>query len=129
MICLDANIVIESFKSSQVHLTDMLDEKRNELACSEIVRLEVLGYHKLKPAEVKILEQFFKNIILIPIDKTIISKAISLRRQKPISIGDAIIAATALINNQVLWTNNNKDFHWINDLKWHNPLTNSRADC
>jgi predicted nucleic acid-binding protein len=35
---------------------------------------------------------------------------------------DAIIAATAVVNNLVLWTHNMKDFENIPDLQVYDPL-------
>jgi len=122
MICLDANIVIRSFTLQQAYLVDLLDQKKHELSCSEIVRLEVMGYHKLQAAEANIMQNFFDNIMVIPIDKVIINQAITIRRERSIGIGDAIIAATTICRDYQLWTNNVKDFAWIKDLSWHNPI-------
>ena len=38
------------------------------------------------------------------------------------SIGDSIIAATALINDRTLFTRNTKDFKHIDGLKVKNPI-------
>ena len=40
------------------------------------------------------------------------------------SLGDAIIASTALVNDLDLWTANTDDFKNIEGLKLHNPLKN-----
>ena len=39
------------------------------------------------------------------------------------SLGDAIIAATALIHGLTLATRNVRDFHWIDELTILDPIT------
>jgi toxin FitB len=48
--------------------------------------------------------------------------AIELRRQRKMSLGDALIAATALEHRLILATCNVKDFEWITGLKIVNPI-------
>lgn len=43
--------------------------------------------------------------------------AIQLRQQRKISLGDAVIAAIALVKHLTLQTNDTKDFKWISSLK------------
>jgi hypothetical protein len=45
-----------------------------------------------------------------------------LRQQHKMSLGDSLIAATALIHDLILATRNIDDFNWINDLKLVNPI-------
>jgi predicted nucleic acid-binding protein len=47
---------------------------------------------------------------------------IEIRQQKKIKLGDAIIAATALLNNFTLVTRNQKDFEKINGINILNPF-------
>jgi predicted nucleic acid-binding protein len=47
---------------------------------------------------------------------------IRLRQQKKMSLGDAIVAATALERGSELWTANDADFAHIEGLRLHNPL-------
>ncbi len=49
-------------------------------------------------------------------------EAIRLRRQRRMSLGDALIAATALEHRQPLATANVADFQWIDNLTLVNPL-------
>jgi len=39
------------------------------------------------------------------------------------SLGDSLIAATALLNDLTLVTANISDFRWIDNIKLKNPLT------
>ncbi|MGX1023103.1 type II toxin-antitoxin system VapC family toxin [Flavobacterium sp. CS20] len=117
-LLLDSNIIIGvangKFDISQIENTTLL--------VSEITRLEVFGYHKLRSQEEKLLEQFFKNIQCLPVSKTIINLAIEFRKQKSMSIGDAIIATIAINHKLPLSTANTKDFQHIEKLDLVNPL-------
>src|SRR5690606_26361903 len=84
---------------------------------SEISRLEILGYHRIKPEEEERIMVFLQNIHHISISKEVIDRAIPIRKNKSMSVGDAIIAATALLNNLPLITANIQDFQHIEDLK------------
>jgi toxin FitB len=71
----------------------------------------------LKQVEKSFLDNFFKAIPVIPLDYSIAEKAIELRQRKPIALADAIIAATALVYNLTLFTENVKDYTGIKGLK------------
>jgi predicted nucleic acid-binding protein len=47
---------------------------------------------------------------ILPIDELVIEKTISVRQNKKIALGDAIIAATALVHDLVLISRNTSDF-------------------
>jgi hypothetical protein len=59
---------------------------------------------------------------MLPVSVDVIKKASVLRQQKKMSLGDAIIAATALLQGLTLVTHNVKDFEWINDLSVLDPF-------
>ena len=90
---------------------------------SEISKLEVLGYHKINLIDKNYFESQFALLKIIPIDKSVIDTAIDLRQKKKISIGDSIIASTALLYDYELYTRNTSDFNWIKNLKVINPFT------
>jgi len=45
-----------------------------------------------------------------------------MRQQRKMSVGDSIIAATAILHKLTLVTANTDDFQWIPDIQLLNPL-------
>ena len=119
-IILDSNIVIYSGLTSHYELKEWLKSK--DIVVSLITKLEVLGYHDLNEKDQIYFEIFFKKCELIAIDSLIIETAISLRQFKSMSLGDAIIAATAKEHRLAIVTANTKDFKHIENLELINPL-------
>ena len=116
-VLLDSNIIISIVKGRfPVSLLDKF-----LLTVSEITRLEIFGYHKLELQEEKLLTQFFRNIDCLPVSRNIINQAISFRKKKSMSIGDAIIAATAQVHELPLTTANIKDFKHIKTIELIDP--------
>lgn len=116
-LLLDSNIIIGLVKGRLPF--SKLEEP--ELIVSEITRLEIFGYHKLQHLEEELLHQFFGNIVCLPISEIIINQAIYYRKQKKMSIGDAIIAATAKVNSLPLATANTKDFKHLKSIELIDP--------
>ncbi|MGI9028283.1 MAG: type II toxin-antitoxin system VapC family toxin [Candidatus Saccharimonadales bacterium] len=127
MILLDANIIIHAFKPQYAYILHLLDIEGRDLGCSDIVRLEVMGFRNLLTTEKTKLDEFFADLTVLPIDSKIIDLAIKIRQQKPIACPDSIIAATSMQYKSRLWTNNVKDFGWIKGLDWHDPITAGSA--
>ena len=114
---LDSNIIIIASKLVDVKLISYLRKNEKDLHTSIISQIEVLGYHQLKQVEKTFLENFFNAISILPLDDIVAAKAIEFRQHKPLSLPDATIAATALIYNQTLFTENVKDYAGIKGLK------------
>ena len=94
-------------------------------ACyASVTIIEALGFHQITSAEQRKLTQIFEAYQIIDLSESIIQKAVALRQDKKMSLGDAIIAATALEHGMTLWTANTKDFAHIEELKTFNPLAN-----
>jgi len=89
---------------------------------SVVVKIEVLGYNDA-PAKMQLLEEFLSSATIYPLDDAITQKTIELRRIKKIKLGDAIIAATALVYGLVLITRNINDFKNINGITYIDPYT------
>ena len=121
-LLLDSNIVIYSLQPENEPLKKWLDGSL--IFISAITQLEVLGYHRITQEEINFARRYFSNCKIIPITYKIIEIAISLRQEKSMSIGDAIIAATARRHDLPLMSANTKDFKHINQLELINPLEN-----
>jgi len=90
---------------------------------SEITRLEVLGFHRITPAQEEYFKSIFSVITVIPILTEVIEEAILQRKNHNLSVGDSIISATSKIFKLSLYTNNVEDFSDVKDLKLTNPLS------
>lgn len=114
-VLLDSNIVIYTGITAHDELRHWL--KLKNTVVSSISKLEVLGYHSLNTKDRIYFEAFFKQCKLMPINSEIIDFAVKLRQAKSMSLGDAIIAATASLYKFTLVTANTKDFKHIEKLK------------
>lgn len=120
MILADSNIVIYVTSGQYPQLTRWFLD--NAPSISAITLLEVLGYHKLKAAERQELEKFFSRLNILYPSEEVFQQAVELRQQHAISLGDALIAATALRHDLSLATHNARDFGWIKTLTIIDPL-------
>lgn len=119
-ILLDSNIIIYTTNPEYSFILEEL--KSFSLSASKISVIEVLGFHKLDPVEKIEYELFFNSIDLYDVNDRVIQKATKFRQTKKMSLGDAIILATAVIYKIPLMTRNSKDFDWIDDLTLINPF-------
>ena len=117
----DSNIIIYSAKSLGNTLLELI--YRDTPSVSVISYVEALGYHQLVDAERQSLEYLFENAIILPLSLVVADQAVSLRQQRRMGLGDAIIAATALVHDLSLVTHNTEDFRWINGLGLLDPLS------
>jgi len=123
---LDSNIIIYSYQGEYQTIDDLI--AANPIKLSEISYLETIGYQKITPTEERYLLALFSSATVLPIDSFIIRQAAALRQQRKMSLGDAIIAATALIHDLTLLTRNTDDFKWIPDLTLINPIDGDLDD-
>ena len=65
--------------------------------------------------------QFLDYSDIIALTEDVVEKTILIKKLIKIKTPDAIIAATALVNDHTLITNNTADFKRIEDLKIFNP--------
>lgn len=94
-----------------------------EFIISVVVEIEVLTYHDL-PNKMPLIEEFISLATILPLNNEVTKKAIEIRRKyRKLALADAIIAATTLVNQLVLITNNEKDFLNIKGLKVLNPFS------
>ncbi|QMW05738.1 type II toxin-antitoxin system VapC family toxin [Spirosoma foliorum] len=113
---LDSNIIIYSVQPEYLSLARYLQANQEIVQVSLISTLEVLGFSRLDPIDKRKFEAYLGSAKLLPITDEIINKAIRLRQQRKRSLGDSIIAATGLIYNQPILTNNVADFADVDGL-------------
>jgi toxin FitB len=117
---LDSNIIIYATDPQNEWLRIWLETE--PLAISQISQIEVLGYHQITPEEITDLQEFLYSSNVVPVSGEAVNKAIALRQQRKMSLGDSILAATALENDWELVSRNVEDFKWIAGLKLVNPF-------
>ncbi len=108
MRILDSNIVIYATQTAFAYLLPLLHDSDSYV--SEITKLEVLGFHGFDTTTKQDMTDLFDTLQIIPIDSFIIDKAIELRQMRKMSIGDAIVAATSLVNELELMSRDVKGF-------------------
>ena len=87
--------------------------------------MEVLGWHLITPEDLADLTTFMDAGTLLSITDTVADRAVILRQQRKMSLGDALIAATALEHGCELVTRNTQDFRHIPGLPLANPFDRS----
>lgn len=121
---IDTNILIYYLSGDipESQLSKLNQILENSFRISTITKIEILGWHKIPKAEKSRIENFIGNAQVIYIDKGIESKAIDLKQNRKIAIPDAVIGATAVLNNYTLVTRNVSDFEMIENINIYNPF-------
>lgn len=123
MYLLDTNILIYHLnRSIPVQSIEKIRQiLKNHFNISIISKMELLGFRRHSPESYKKSESFLENAEIIGLDDEIVDTVIQLRRNKNIKLPDAIIAATARVNQWTLVTRNENDFSGI-ELTVLNPF-------
>lgn len=122
MIC-DSNILIYAAEPGDTLCLPFA--QRLDAMIASVTRIEVLGFPKfgmLPPQRQAMLTKLVGSTVELPLDEEIIQRAIHLRQQKSMKLGDAIIAATALEYGVPLVTRNEGDFNHIPGIRIINPF-------
>lgn len=117
---LDSNIIIYASRSAHADLRHFIAQ--HGLAVSVISVVEVLGYHGLTHYDRLLFEEFFAASKQLPVSDPVIARAVALRQEQRMALGDALIAATAIVNGLALLTHNVRDFKNIAGLVVVDPL-------
>jgi toxin FitB len=120
MLLLDTNILIESERPEGGALKAWIAEEHRSVSAASLV--EVFRYQKLTVNERKRFDALFASLQVLPVSAAVVEKAEELRKKRKMTIGDAVIAATALVYERRLVTRNLKDFAGIPGLVVLNPL-------
>ena len=84
--------------------------------------MEALGYRAIALGEKQYIERVFDATTLVPIDDKVLREAVRLRQIRKMTLGDALIAGTAVSRGWILATRNVADFAWIPGLQVIDPL-------
>ena len=115
---IDTNVILDFMggrlpAKSEYILSEIIDDQIN---LSAINKIELLGFSNVEQ-EIIDLVSF---AVIYHIDDDIIDKTIELRKKYKIKLPDAIIAATAIVNDFVLISHNFRDFQRISELNFIN---------
>ena len=117
---IDTNAVID-------YLDNKLPDKAGELMdgidsrISVITRMELLSWPGASQEQTHILNEFINASEVFAMEESVIVKAVDIRKTFKTKLPDAIIAATAIVNNLSLITRNTKDFEKIQELEVIDP--------
>jgi predicted nucleic acid-binding protein len=116
----DSDIFIYATQPDYSYLIDWI--KVELPSVSPITHVETLGYHHLQTQHKTQLNGLFDCLACLYPSAMTFTLAIQLRQQRKMSLGDALIAATALEHHLTLATHNTDDFKWIEGLAVIDPV-------
>ncbi len=119
---IDTNVVIDYLgqrlsPAAMQFLNGVIDEVP---VISVITKIEVLGFNGAKQY-MQLFSDFVYDSYVIALTADVVDKSIELRKVHKIKLPDAIIAASALVDNKILLTRNINDFKRISELSVVNP--------
>ena len=91
-------------------------------AISVITEIELLCWNTETKSDLQLIKRFIKNIPVVQIDDVVKNKTIEIRRIHKIKLPDAIIAASAIVNQIPLVTHDSKDFKRVKDIYIIDPF-------
>lgn len=124
MYLLDTNIVLYFLEaalpeSGKQFLNKIVDIQSN---ISIITKMEALGFNFNSDSDEIVMKTFVNGSNILNINDEVADKTIAIRKNKKRGLPDAIIAATAVVNDLTLVTRNKNDFKNIQGLKIINPF-------
>ena len=120
MRIIDSNIIIYAVQPQFTYLKKYIENADNYT--SIVSKIEVLGFKELTFQDRQLLEDAFNLLNVIPLSEEIANRAILIKQQKRMSLGDSIVASTALVYDLELVTRNFDDFKSVKNLKLFNPF-------
>ena len=85
-----------------------------QLLTSVIVRMELLSKRNMPDDEERDIREFLDDLIIAPLDEAVEQTAIALRRSTTLKLPDSIVAATSIVSDSILLTD---DSHLLT-LSW-----------
>jgi predicted nucleic acid-binding protein len=95
------------------YMDTIIDE---DCKVSFITKIELLVWNPQNPNDINIRKAFIAGSEIHFIDDEIIDKATLIRKKTNIKLPDAVIAATAIVNNFILLSDNDIDFKKVESL-------------
>ena len=117
---LDSNLVIYAARPEYPGLRRLIAARSSAVSAVSVV--EVLGYHKLSATERTHFEEFFAAAEVLLLNDAVVARAVILRQARKMALGDALVAATALVFQRELLTRNVKDFAGLPGLTVTDPI-------
>lgn len=120
---IDTNILIYHVAGSK-ESTDFINKVMSQKSfnISVITKIEFLGWNKHTTDGFEKCKLLIDSANVYAVDEDIANKTIQLKRMSNIKLADAVIAATAILNNFKLVTRNRDDFKMIDEIKVTNPF-------
>lgn len=105
-VLFDTNILIDYLNG----VPDAEQEigRYREKAISLITWMEVMA--GVTEHDEPLIKAFLSQFELLPIDRNVSAEAVNIRRSRRIKLPDAIVLASARVQNRILITRNTKDF-------------------
>ena len=100
---IDSNTIIDYTASLLPNKgSDFVEELFNSVfIISIVVKIELLGFADV-PEKMQTMEEFVNSANVLPLDDLVTQQTILLRRKhRKLKLGDAIIAATALVHKMI----------------------------
>ncbi len=120
----DTNTVIYYLQGHFSHSAELFIDgllAYSQPAISVITELELLCWKTANAKDLAVLHNFIDDVWIFELEKLIKLQTVKIRKAHKIKLPDAIIAATALVYNLTLLTNNIADFKNIANLQIVNP--------
>ena len=101
---------------------ELIDEILNSFSCqiSVITRIELLSWNTSQET-IDLIEEFIGMSKEFGLTEEIIIKTAKMRKNIKIKLPDAVIATTAMVNDLILVSDNDRDFGKIPYLRYVNP--------
>jgi len=103
MILLDSNIVIY-LSQGKLKIDDVFSSN-DRYAVSIVTYMEIFSYALTSKDEIEFLQEIFSMLDIIDLNREIAECVIALRKKRKLKLPDAIIVATAKVEDAVLLTN------------------------
>ncbi|MFZ2303969.1 MAG: type II toxin-antitoxin system VapC family toxin [Minisyncoccia bacterium] len=116
---LDSNILIDFLNGRKETYSWVMEQRKlgSTLSVAFISRVEVLSMAELKDSQIKQIEDFLDTFrVDLFLSNSVLTTAAALRRKKLLTLGDAMVAATAIVGRMTLVTNDKRLAKGVKDL-------------